>query len=485
MTQKLHTVHVRINDAATGQPTACRVRFSDGEGTYYAPLGRMPYFETFEDVGGNVSLNGVCYAYIDGACEIRLPAGPIHIAVHKGPEYLPIHKRIELAAGQLTVRLAIQRWINLRERGWYASTSATGLTPHGAMLEGAAEDVAVVNLLADVRPRTHHDHKQIQSISPNLLAFSGQAPALERSGCLVVVNTENSHPKLGQVSLLNCHRPVYPLFFDTSDGYEDWTLADLCDQCHRKGGLATASGAMMEQKEILADIILGKLDALEPPFPDDPINEGWYDLLNIGLHVPLLTGVSKRHGHQQLANQRAYARLPDGDNFTYKNWVEAVRAGRTFVTTGPFLFLKANGHDPGAIVNIPSSEPSVNISVEARSLTPFETLEVVLNGAAVASAQPSGDPATASMQMTIQAPQGGWLLARCLGSLDYAGTNPTCAQTSPIYVHVNGKPKPPDRAAVNRLMAHLDRLPQFLGESLANLAVFSRARQELQSRLSS
>src|SRR5207247_343650 len=88
----------------------------------------------------------------------------------------------------------------------------------------------------------------------NLLAFSGQELALEfpgplistglmsfqeTPGTLVVVNTLNTHPVLGQLALLNTHRIVFPLRFGGSAGLDDWTLADWCDQCHRKGGLVT------------------------------------------------------------------------------------------------------------------------------------------------------------------------------------------------------------------------------------------------------
>ena len=52
----MHTVHVRVNDVSTGKPTACRVRFTDTEGQYYAPLGRLTEFATQdnENVGGNL-----------------------------------------------------------------------------------------------------------------------------------------------------------------------------------------------------------------------------------------------------------------------------------------------------------------------------------------------------------------------------------------------------------------------------------------------
>src|SRR5207253_6785484 len=85
----LHTVHVRVNDAATGQPTPCRVRFIGPEGEYLAPFGRLTNFATRAnlDVGGNLFLRDRRYAYIDGTCEIDFPAGQIIAHVSKGPEY--------------------------------------------------------------------------------------------------------------------------------------------------------------------------------------------------------------------------------------------------------------------------------------------------------------------------------------------------------------------------------------------------------------
>src|SRR5258707_15002987 len=99
MSAGLQTVHVRINDAATGQPTPVRLRIMDSEGQYYAPYGRLSRFATGRgyDVGGNVLLGRRAWAYIDGSCEVNLPAGPLVVELSKGPEYLP--QRIESTLG--------------------------------------------------------------------------------------------------------------------------------------------------------------------------------------------------------------------------------------------------------------------------------------------------------------------------------------------------------------------------------------------------
>src|SRR5262249_151094 len=82
------------------------------------------------------------------------------------------------------------------------------LPPPAAVLEGAAEGLDIVNVLADD--------------TPDLLAFSGGVPALEAHGCRAVVNTLNSHPVLGSLALLDSHRVVYPLRFG-GDLPDDWS----------------------------------------------------------------------------------------------------------------------------------------------------------------------------------------------------------------------------------------------------------------------
>jgi len=147
----LHTVHVRVNDAATGRPTPVRLRLTGPDGAYFAPFGRLTDFATSpnQDVGGNLLYGGKAYAYIDGNCEVLLPAGPIGVEICKGFEYTPQQLQVQLGPGKLALRFTIERWADLRGEGWYSGdTRAHFLSPHAALLEAAAEDLAVVNLLA-------------------------------------------------------------------------------------------------------------------------------------------------------------------------------------------------------------------------------------------------------------------------------------------------------------------------------------------------
>lgn len=548
MSAGIHTVHVRVNDAATGQPTPCRIRFTGPDGTYYAPFGRQVEFANGwnEDLGGNLFLerrvkgedgkntvDARKYAFIDGTCEISVPGGAIRVEVHKGPEYKPIFQEINQPFGKMALRLTLERWIDLRAQGWYSGdTRCYGLAPHAALLEGAAEDLAVVNLLAlEVDLVGHHyqsgweptERAEYPAI-PNLHAFSGQRPALEMPGTLVVVNTQNYHGwigelygwpgALGQLSLLNCHRVVYPLRFGSylrpvgdsyeqheRHGWDNWTLSSWCDQCHRKGGLVIWSGSEWRSEhaqslcgETLADLILGQVDAYEvsrlglgTPFTN------WYHVLNCGLRVPLVGACDKQSNSEPLGLVRTYARLKDGETFTYGNWIEAIRAGRTFVTLGPLLSFTVNEEEPGSEVRLSGPE-SVRVRADARSLEPFDRLELLLNGEVVKIAPCSGTPAVAVLDAEIPIQEPGWVAVRCCWeeSPFCSSRLPYAAHTSAIYLEMEGWPACPNAASAALLDNGLARMLEWVQseahcetdpqrENLA--AIFREARAKLAQRV--
>jgi hypothetical protein len=479
-----HTVHVRVNDAATGQPTPVRIRFTDATREeypdYFPPFGRLGQgfvLGHHEDAGGNVRLGLEEHAYIDGSCEIRLPATPISIQISKGFEYKPVRQTVVLGPGKLALRLNVERWIDLRQQRWYSGdTSVLALTPHAALLEGAAEDLAVINLLSTELRTGDPQREPPAVVIPNIVAFSGQRPLLEMPGHMLVVNTLNSGGQLGTLGLLNCHRIVYPLSIGwTTEGVYNWTLADWCDQCHRKGGLVLWAefGRSWEKElgfasEALADLILGRIDAVEVDRVDwsqyDQFRE-WYRFLNAGFRVPLAGGSAKISSWAALGSIRTYARLQPGEEFTYKNWIESLRAGRTFVTNGPLLTFTVNDQDPGAILHLPSATPMVHVRAEARSILPFDRLEVVAEGTVIASAEASGSPASAAIEMDLPLQNWGWLAARCHGQQELeTGHVPqrVGAHTSPVYLQVGDKSPPADATAIATLLSYLDTMLEWV-----------------------
>ena len=75
-------MHVTVVDHETGKPVPCRVHFRTPEGIPYQPHGHHNHVNSnlgswHMDVGGDVRLGQITYAYIDGTCQGWLPRGDL------------------------------------------------------------------------------------------------------------------------------------------------------------------------------------------------------------------------------------------------------------------------------------------------------------------------------------------------------------------------------------------------------------------------
>jgi hypothetical protein len=405
----LQTVHVRVNDAASGKPTPVRLRIAstmNGQEVEHTPLGRLAAASTAwgQHVGGSVVLEGRTWHYIDGQCEVPLPAGPLSISISKGPAYLPVEEVVERKPGQISLRFAI-RPREPQVPGWHAADCrAHFLSPHAACLEGAAEGLDLVNVLA-AEWGEHEDR-----FHANVLEFSGQASALMQHGCQVAVNTYNRGGAKGDLALLHCHRIVHPLSIsplprlrgrgvgrEGDDLFADYNILDWCGQCHRKGGLVIWPNFEKPEGERLAALQAGQIDAVEwsPAVDPEAMLKHWYELLNAGRRVPLVGASGKASNAECLGAIRTYTRLEEGEAFTLDNWVKAVKAGRTVASRGPLVQLDMAGETAAA---------------SGQHMRPGDTLCIIHNGAVAARA--SAD-AQGRAEVTTPVPSTGWVAARC------------------------------------------------------------------------
>ena len=94
-------------DDETGKPIPCRIHFRSPQGVPYAPHGHHAHVNSnlgtwHLDVGGDVRLGQITYAYIDGRCQGWLPRGEVLVDVARGYEYEPLRRpvRIEPRSGR-------------------------------------------------------------------------------------------------------------------------------------------------------------------------------------------------------------------------------------------------------------------------------------------------------------------------------------------------------------------------------------------------
>lgn len=448
----LRPVGIRVVEKGSGAPATVRIHFHGEAGEYLPPRGRHRKVNGFwfEDNYGEFANLHNQYAYIDGFCEVDLPLGTVYVEISRGYEVAPIRTRIEVTPESESFTFELDKVLKWREAGWVtADTHVHFLSPQTALLEGKAEGVNVVNLLAS----------QWGEMYSNVADFDGKSTIGARDfggdgEFLVRVGSENRMQVLGHISLLGYSGDmIHPL---CSGGPSESalgdplevTMAEWAQRCIEQGGLVVMPHAPNPQLERAADVVLGLINAMEL-MTFNPLNPNlgqinpygiadWYRYLNLGYQVPLCGGSDKMAASSLLGGIRTYTHLGHRP-FTYENWMDAMRAGNTFVTVGPLVELRVDGHVPGTQLHLPTAGGTVNVTWKVESVgLPIEQVEVVGGGLTVDAVE-TGKALTATGSTHVQVKNSTWIALRVRGS--YRGKHgELAAHTSAIQLIVGDKP---------------------------------------------
>ena len=436
-------LHGQVVDGGTGRPTPVRLAFRSREGRYIPPYGHRTEINDgwFQDYGADVKLMDTSFAYVDGTFQVELPVGEVYLEMTKGFEYQPVRKKLVIQPHQRELNLEISRMADFRSRGWVsADTHVHFLSPSTAVLEGQAEGLNLINLLA-----AHWG-----DLFTNVGDLS-HGPLTSRDDQMIVwVGTENRQHLLGHLGLLGVQgRPVFPMSTGgPAEGYLgdplSNTLSDWAQTCRRQEGLVVAVHFPYPTAELAADIVLGRIDAVELYPYGEHFNTlrflDWYRYLNCGYRVPAAGGTDKMGAYMPAGANRTYAYLGQ-EEFNFTNFARAVRRGNTFMTTGPLLLFEADGQAPGTEIKLAGGSGTVEVRAEAKSFVPFHRLEVVWNGRVIASREEAKGIHEMILQEKVSVSGPGWLAARCASR--YGPTTAWAlgiqAHTSPIYAVVPGQ----------------------------------------------
>lgn len=441
-------IRVTVVEAGSQKPIPVRIHFHGAFGEYLPPRGNHrkvnPYW--FEDNYGEFVNRLNQYAYIHGACEVEVPMGEVFIEVTRGYEIKPIRTSFEVTAETDEITFELERVLNWRDNGWVtADTHVHFLTPQTALLEGQAEGINVVNLLAS----------QWGEMFSNVSDFDGRTTigAKEFGGdgeFMVRVGTENRMQVLGHISLLGYSgQMIHPL---CSGGPSESalgdalnvTMADWAQSCIDQNGLVVLPHAPNPQAERAADIVLGLIHAVEMmtfnPFDAQISPYGildWYRYLNLGYQIPVVGGSDKMAASSLLGGIRTYAQLNNSE-FTYEEWMASVKRGNTFVTVGPLAELTVEGSSPGQQLDLPASGGTISVSwrIESASM-PINRVEVVVGGYTVESLSLNNVLASQG-NIDLNIKESTWVALRLRGS-HYGNKRDIAAHTSSVQVRVDGK----------------------------------------------
>jgi hypothetical protein len=438
-------VHVTVLDDETGKPIPSRVHFRSPEGIPYQPHGHHNHVNSnlgtwHSDIGGDLRLGQITYAYIDGKCQGWLPRGEVIVDVARGFEYEPLRQKVSIRPGQRELELRLKRWTNMNAQGWYSGdTHVHFLGGQGAHREAQGEDLNVVNLL----------QSQWGHLFTNTEDFTG-GPTLSREGkTIVYCSQENRQHLLGHLTLLGLKEPVYPWCTDGPSEAElggtlEATMSEWADACHAQGGTVVIPHLPNPNGEPAVLIATGRADAVEMLVHGSFQHVEYYRYLNGGYKLPLVGGTDKMESSVPVGLYRTYAYLSPEEEFTYDAWCAAVRAGRTFLSGGPMIRLTVEGAAVGDILKL-TGAGTVEAEAEAEGIFPLHTLEIVQQGQVVARTEEAKGARKLHLSARLKVDGNTWLAARC-GGPNYTAirhhdswSRGIFAHTSPVYVAVSGE----------------------------------------------
>ena len=443
-------VRIRVLEKGNRRPVPVKLHVHGNAGEYLAPVDRHRIVNPawFEDYGPEWLNDSIhCATYINGETVIDLPLGHVYLEVSKGFEIKPVRKMVKITKGTRQITLTIDRVLTWRERGWVtADTHVHFLSPATACLEGSAEGVNVINLLAS----------QWGELMTNAGDFDGKTTfgSKEAGGdgeWLVRVGTENRQHVLGHISLLGYHGEIIAPM--CSGGADESALGDpvgvlmaeWARQCRTQGGLVVMPHFPNPRCENAANIVAGDIDAIEmcswgnlyggiSPYS----LSDYYRYLNCGYFCPCVGGTDKMSAVTAVGTIRTYTKVPRHKGFSYENWMDATRNGHTFVTYGPLLEFTVQGKAPGAWIRMSPNGGTVDVTYELASVTmPMSRVELVVNGEIRQSKRIS--PRSARGSWSVKIHRSSWIALLVRG---HYKDKPEiiAAHSSPVMVQLKNSP---------------------------------------------
>lgn len=405
--EALRRIKIKACDKSDGKLVPVKLHLHSEFGEYLAPTDRhrtpnTAWFEGYSSDFVHIPMGGetvgptgkplaphVC-TYIPGETTVDVPDGRLFIEVSKGYEINPVRTVVEVSADTREIVIDLDTVLPWRGKGWVsADTHVHFLSPHTARLEGSAEGVNVVNLLAS----------QWGELMTNVGDFDGETTwgSRETGGdgeYLVRVGTENRQHVLGHISLLGYEGQIIAPM--TTGGPDESALGDpigtllteWATACRNQNGVVVIPHFPNPRSEHAATIVEGFADGVEMTSWGNlhaGINvyslSDWYRYLNCGYQVAAVGGTDKMSASTAVGTVRTYARIGDDEPFTYDSWKRAIRRGETFVTYGPLLEFAVEGSATGQTVHAGRSGGTVCAEYKVASCTvPVTRIDLMVNG---------------------------------------------------------------------------------------------------------
>jgi hypothetical protein len=424
---------VRIVDEADGRPVPARVHLDAADGRAYAPSDSWLREDFF--VEDHLETTPYQFFYTGGTFDVMLPVGHVSVTVTRGLEYAPAQSTAQITrdhTAAMTIRL--RRVDDPKSKGWWSGDNHLHMnyagvyytTPAELLRQAAAEDLHVLNnLICNKEQRI-----------PDVDRFTGKIDPVSTAGRVLFHSQEYHPPFWGHAVFLGLKEH---LIIPDYVGYANTVAASSYPTNTTVFRVAKAQGALTGYAHdtgahLPVDLALGTVDFLEANWPETM--ETLYHAWNSGYRIVASAGVdtfSDFYRSNVLGTNRVYVR--SGPALDYGRWMEDFRKGRSFVTTGPLIYLRVNGKETGDEIDLSGGSRPLTAEVSVVSISPVEKLELIHNGKVIDATS------KAELRKTITVDGSGWFAARVRARPIRNIRKPVpWAATMPVWVICDGRP---------------------------------------------
>ncbi|MEK7405932.1 MAG: CehA/McbA family metallohydrolase [Acidobacteriota bacterium] len=487
-------VHVRVVDER-GAVTAARIHGLAADGKFYAPA------DAYARIGGS----GEHVFHTAGEFTLEVPPGKMTLTAVKGFEHRPTQGEVEVKPEETArLTLTLRRVTDFAAKGWrggstHVHTSYGGNLRHGLedlMLMSRAEGQEIVCALVANKDNRVLDWQ-------HFVPGGGEHPVSQRDPAVkVIVGEEYRPPFWGHVFLLGLKDHLISPF---TTGYEGTAIESLYPSntdmfrkakaqgavtgyVHAFGGERDPlEGGLGVAKAFPVDAALGTVDALEWSQASRAQLAVWHHALNNDLPIWPAGGedsITDLHRGKLIGSVRTYAFLDK--EFSVAAWLEALRKGRTFFTTGPLLEFRVNGRLPGDAIRLAAAGGTVTLEGSVTSIAPLEKVVIYANGRALKQLSVAG-----AFRERVPLTESTWFSLYAEGPpYRFLDGNYLQAATNAIRVYVGEQPIR-NRASAEYFIRWIDKLSELASqwpwwrserEKQHVLAQFAEARRVYQSR---
>ncbi len=460
-------LEVRVVDAENGRIVPCTVSIRTSDGSV---LEDNPGFHGGFRSGGEFTK--------------AVPAGATALKIERGCDFAAAERQVTLEPGERrSIQVALQRRSPLHREGWYAGDNHVHMV-HGerkipvdfayAALAGRAEGLDYLALaqdwnIASTVPEELDRVCRAMSTPDFALTWNLEAPKNywrgDVSKCLghgwtlgMKGRRTSGADAIRELLQLSAHdyestKEPAPNFESHALIHELGGIVSYSHPCRWWWGAWGGKGIYPEEPRKFISNMAAELpfDTVAGPTYDtidvlmqtheQTANECalklWFMLLNHGYRIPA-SGSSDatfdNPGGAVPGRIRLYARV--SGEFTLTGCAQAVREGRSFVTSGPLLVLEMNGRGSGDVLEVKGSTRAncrIRAWASGAAGEQLTRIELIRNGQTVRDFEVVADTTRFEKEFEVEESESAWYVARCFGS------NPgQISITNPVYFEPPG-----------------------------------------------